>query len=504
MKYFAFALLLVLVSPETLLAAQARAVSARDLVEAALSAQGGADRLRSLATVRLHAMTLTNALEQSVRPEGPWVENYSAIVETRRFSEPALRTETRSRGYNSSWWTKAEWAESTSLVSGGASFTVRGGALAPAAQGRADLAEEALALGPEQALLTALAAPDLKLAPKARLRDQLHDVVSFTWKNAPVRIMLTPLSHMPAAVEIVRPRPLETFWSPWGDVTTRVEWDHWTVEKNGIRYPRRWTIRNNGQIEQSRMIDQIDFNPEMDPTLLAADPARIAEAKAARRPLSSLKFPSDKARPVAPGISLFEGAWNVVLVDQPEGVYLIEAPISNSYASGAIAQARAGGRRLLGVVTTSDSWPHIGGLRQVVAERLPLIALDLNRPIIERLLAAPHRSQPDDLARKRHSAKFRTISTPATIGSGANAMRLIPFRTVTGERQMAIYWPAHRLLYASDIMQLQNGGIWLPQYRDEVAELIEREKLDVVTVFAMHFPPTPWKSLQALQAPMPR
>ncbi len=84
------------------------------------------------------------------------------------------------------------------------------------------------------------------------------------------------------------------------------------------------------------------------------------------------------------------------------------------------------------------------------------------------------------------------------LGAGQNRMRLMPFRTVTGERQFAIWWPAHRLLYTSDLFTVTaDGAIFLPQYLDETRDLVKRERLDVKTVFGMHYGPTDWKALLA-------
>ncbi|HWU74767.1 MAG TPA: hypothetical protein VN137_14890, partial [Sphingomonas sp.] len=378
---------------------------------------------------------------------------------------------------------------------------LRGGAMALTSQDAADEAAASLALGPERALLTAQAAPDLKLEAPAMLHGYHHDVLSFHWAGAPVRLYVEPVAHMPVAVEMVRPRPLNVFWSPWGDVTTRIEWEGWTAESNGVRYPRLWQVTSNGRVERSVMIDEIEVNPQVAPDVLEAPADLVAKAKATRRPIEALSFPADKSKEIAPGVTQFSGAWNTVEVATPDGNYVIEGPISNGYSRGAIAHARSTGRKLLGVITTSDSWPHIGGLRQYVAEGVPVIALDLNRPQLERLFDSPHLQVPDDLARSRRKPLLRLIDRPISIGSGASIMRLIPLRTVSGERQMAIYWPARRLLYTSDLMTVQPDGLWLPQYRDEIASVIAREKLDVETVFGMHYAPTAWKKVQSMTAP---
>jgi len=40
------------------------------------------------------------------------------------------------------------------------------------------------------------------------------------------------------------------------------------------------------------------------------------------------------------------------------------------------------------VLSTSDSWPHTGGVRQAVAMDLPVYILDLNRPLLDRMMSA--------------------------------------------------------------------------------------------------------------------
>jgi hypothetical protein len=477
---------------------------AQAIVRQAIDAEGGAAALRAMAIVRLHEMVRREALEQSIRPEGPYFENYSDTIETRRFATPALRTEARSRGYSSDWWIRAEWAKSTALATGGAALVLHAGAMVPTSQDAADEAEASLALGPERALLTAEAAPDLTLDPPAMLHGYAHEVLSFHWQGAPVRIFIEPISHMPTAVEITRSRPMNVFWAPWGDVATRVEWEGWTAEPNGVRYPRRWLVTSNGRVERSVMIDQIDINPEVAAGALDAPAALIAKARAARRPIEALPFPAGKGEAIASGVTQFRGAWNTIEVSVPGGVYIVEGPISNLYSKGAIAHARSGGRKLLGVITTSDSWPHIGGLREYVAQGVPVIALDLNQPILKRLFDSPHMQTPDDLARNPRRPVLELVDAPRTIGSGASAMRLIPLRTVSGERQMAIYWPAQRLLYTSDIMAVQPDGLWLPEYRDEIADVIAREKLNVETVFGMHYAPTQWAMVRTMSAPSPQ
>jgi hypothetical protein len=66
---------------------------------------------------------------------------------------------------------------------------------------------------------------------------------------------------------------------------------------------------------------------------------------------------------------------------------------------------------------------------------------------------------------------------------------------------MLAYLPGSRILYASDLFQAGRDGP--PEYAWEVAEVARREKLEPVTVFAMHSDPTPWEKLLELARPAP-
>ena len=62
-----------------------------------------------------------------------------------------------------------------------------------------------------------------------------------------------------------------------------------------------------------------------------------------------------------------------------------------------------------------------------------------------------------------------------------------------------VYFPGHRLLYASDTLALNDDGtLYNPELMYEVAQAVKRENLIVDTVFAMHQGPMPWEKVIAL------
>ena len=122
---------------------------------------------------------------------------------------------------------------------------------------------------------------------------------------------------------------------------------------------------------------------------------------------------------VAPGIVLIPGTWTFTIIRLDEGIVILEAPISSGYSAKVIAEAhrRYPGQPVKAVITTSDSWPHIAGLREYVAQGIPIYALDLNRPILERLIVAPHTNVPDALQRKPRKPLFHLVHDKTVLGT---------------------------------------------------------------------------------------
>src|SRR5215469_5746274 len=78
---------------------------ARSEVQAAIQAMGGSDVLRSVHSIQYSAVGHRNMLEQSLRPDGPWWQDYFQMTLTRDFAGQHLRLSQTDRGYSSSqWW----------------------------------------------------------------------------------------------------------------------------------------------------------------------------------------------------------------------------------------------------------------------------------------------------------------------------------------------------------------------------------------------------------------
>jgi hypothetical protein len=113
------------------------------------------------------------------------------------------------------------------------------------------------------------------------------------------------------------------------------------------------------------------------------------------------------------------------------------------------------------------------------------------------LLSADYSSRPDLLARSPKRPRFTLVSSKTTIGTGDTRIELHPVRGENGERMMAAYFPALKLLYTSDeIMRERPDAFFMPELLLEVRDLVQREHLAVDRVFGMHLGVTPWAEIE--------
>ena len=196
-------------------------MQAADLLRESLRQMGGEDKLKALRTLHFEAAGYRNALEQSERPEGPYIVEYDQISESRDFEHRRWKQETEMR------WQVQPSVKLTITVADDAATRSFNNQPAPASRQQVQQAEEEMELGPERILLTALAASDLRLEPDTVLQSVPQRVVAFTWKAVPVRLFLNRYTSLPTVVEWKSAYPSDTFWSAWGDVTTRIYYSLW-------------------------------------------------------------------------------------------------------------------------------------------------------------------------------------------------------------------------------------------------------------------------------------
>jgi hypothetical protein len=470
-------------------------VSAKECLEIAADAMGGRERIEAIRSVHISSINHTMLVEQSYRQD-PFVVAYRRDEMTLDLANQRLRND-----MNLTWpeSDNGQFESKRTLIAGlGGGVYHDSKVDTPCGPGDLLEARQIMALGPFRILLTAIKASDLHYLSPEIVRSTSHSVLAFTWNSLPVRVLVNPFNGLPDVVETTQQFP--DMWYFWGDVQERIYFDNWKFVQ-GLVMPTQLINERNGIVWRSTQMLMFDINRPIDEAQFKYDPSVAAES--GETPRWNKRLPTDKAVELAAGIILYPGAWNSTVVRQDDGLVILEAPISEYYFNQVIAEARSRFPNLpiKAVLSTSDSWPHIGGVRLAVSQNLPVYILDMNRPLLERLVAAPHTILPDALSNSSpiKTSQFRSVGAPTLIGSGDNAIEIIPLRGASTERQYAAYFPARQLLYASDTLALNDdGSLYDPELMIEVSRMVKDNHLQIQKVYSMHQEPMTWSEVVRL------
>jgi len=472
---------------------------ARRIVSAALAAQGGEAKLRAIHVLHLEAFASRNWVEQSERPEGPYIPDFQHVDEIRDYGKQLVRREVKIEIPSF----PLDPSTSTWMADPQVAVSLHNGAWVPAPISLVDEAAEILAFSPERILLSASESDALRCEPDRLLGSVTHHVIVFNFHGSPVRVLINAHTQLPAQVESSGATARSGFWRFLGDINMQVRWTTWSIA-NGVHYPRQWNIERNGLPDQVICVQKLELNPSLDPkqTEIPEDSRQEFAKNPPNSDVEAFPFGAPDSPPQinAPGVVTVRGAWNVTFVEQPDGIVILDAPISSGFSAKAIADAEHTfpGKKVKAVISTSDAWPHVAGLREYVARGIPIYALDLNRTIIERILNEPRTRKPDALSQNHRNPVIYWIGDKTVFGAGPNRMEIYPLRGATTERQMMVYFPERQLLYGSDAFQRQPElQLWLPQTVNEVLDAVQKHRLKVKKFFMMHMDLSDWNQLQA-------
>ncbi len=455
---------------------------AKAILQQSIDCMGGDSLMKSIHDIHYTGYGYRNAIEQSERPDGPFIYEPLHIDMNMDLQHKKLLQQSTAQMF--------VFPDNNIRVADSMSyFEKNGNELSQQIQDR--LIEDEFDFSPLSILYTAMHGDHLRVETDTILQKNPHEVIAFTWHHYPVKIFINGYTHFLTAYELMKPYN-DDFLNIWGDSKKIVYYSFWYLEPNGLHYPRQKDIYINDWPYSSEMITGFDINKPNTADSLTMPSARLTGGQLEnQRHENQKKNISSQAKEMKKNVWVITGVCNTTIVAQDDGIVIIEASQSSGYA-GLILQKTHElypGKKIKAVITTSDAWLHIGGLREFASRHIPIYHLDLNHFIIQKLLAASYITQPDSWQKsKSRNAQLVSVGKKITIGHGDNQLQLIPYRTETGERMMMVYFPVQKLLYASDLYQpkMPNGFYWEPHYPFEVCSAIEREHLDVDSLYAMH------------------
>lgn len=469
--------------------------AARVHLARALDAMGGEPALRSLESVRLTGFGHEFILQALMRQDGPQHVQYERFTELRDLANG------RSRRLETEWLAAEPDGRTFGFVLDGEvlAFQFRGRML-PGQASQRNEARDRLRLSPERILLTAQAAPDLHTKPDTTLFGQPFHRIAFRDGGRRITVFLNQHTYLPGVVEVFGAMPDDFSWRMWGDVTTQVRYYYWAMEPGGLRYPRQWDLRRNGKPYQSYMLTDFAVNPLAPADSFAIAPEVTAQFQAMNaQPRPALR-PGVGPDTLWPGVYQLPSTFRTVVVQQSDGLVLIEAPVDAMTTEAVLDEVARlfPTEQVKAAVIAAEASTQFGGVRALVARGIPVYAAAINQAILQEMIAAPHTQQPDALARNPRPLEFRAVTGPTPLGTGANRLVLYPAQGALSERGLLAHFPERQGLYAGSMLTPQRFAAthWLERAA-EVRTVVMRHGLPVETLFTLYAPPQPWTRFEA-------
>ncbi len=215
-----------------------------------------------------------------------------------------------------------------------------------------------------------------------------------------------------------------------------------------------------------------------------APPAAVAAAAG---------VPTEK---LADGIYLILGGYASVAVDFKDYIVVIEGPQSEARATQIIDAAKRliPGKPIRYVVNTHHHFDHSMGLRTFVAEGATVVTHEVNKAYFEKLFALPHTLAPDRLQNEKRTPKFETMTEKKVLTDGNRVIELHHLKgSGHNEGLIVAYFPKEKILVEADAYNppAQPPAAAPPSispYVSNIAEAVERLKLDVQRIVPVHYP----------------
>ena len=413
---------LALLSVSVLVACATPQTKEQSLVNRAVDAMGGPDRLAALQSVHVKGTLKQWEPEQSDMPGGEarfanessfeiWqdrAQRASRADIERRFAYPAPRTfkyseiVTPDAGYVLGIDSNSRNAQSQKMNPPGHSMS----GLRLAASQREGLR------GTVSALLLAMRTNPTQVRPALDM--EIGNAAYPTATYGPFTIAFDAKTGLP-----LRIRTLD-YDNMWGDVTYDEVLSDWR-DFNGVKVAMNRKYELNGRMVQDVQLTDFQANPKVDPARFSV-PAELRDGAAKpatgnvpyqwviRRQFIGVYLDSDntsfdskvtqslRLNEIAPGVvHVVGGTHNSLLVEMSDHLVMVDAPISDAQSLWVVnaARQRFPGKPIRWLVLTHHHMDHAGGLRGILAEGAVLVVGQGAAQHYRKVLAAPMQRNPD-------------------------------------------------------------------------------------------------------------
>ncbi len=342
-------------------------------------------------------------------------------------------------------------------------------------------------------LLTALEkGSELRLLPAQNFEGRPHFVLAFNDLGREIRLFIDQQSNLVSKVESDEMAPVR------GKVALEYRYSNWTTV-SGLRLPLRTEgINTQGGTSLWTIEDHIvEINkPEGDwfkahESMKAEGLARVERDRAAAK----VPPPLPPAEKLAEGIYHIRGTHNSLAVEAGDRVLIVEAPLSDARSQQVKARVKElfPGKPILAVVMTHWHHDHSAGLRAYAAEGARIAAAAANKDFLEKFLA-PH-AQEDALSKSGRRPSFVWINGQLSLSYGGRSGMAFEIPNSHAAGMLGVYIADAGILFVSDLFPSNNQAdvraVWAA---------IQKHKLEVKQIVGGHGGVTPIEQLQKIAA----
>lgn len=425
-------------------AAERSQARARAVLDAAVTAIGGADALQRVEVVRIEMRGETWPRLQMPTPEPPF-ESASfeeALLLDLENNRVLLEQRNRGGGFEGHTRTVLEGGEGTNY-----DLRNRIATPIPAALTSQQQFVQYYRRLPNLILRQALArASTLRHLGEDTIDGRRHDVVTFVMPDAQqVALYVDAQSGLLSKYELIYTDPLT------GEDASEIMFGDYTTI-GALKVPQTWTWRQAGAI-----VAKYKVRAEVNPAV--TDGTFDVAAEGFHKVSSPPPAPTPAVETLADGVYVIRNvagpSQNTLAVAFKDHVLAVEAPGTSAGTEEVIKRIKEAipGKPIRYIAMTHHHGDHIGGLRSFIAEGSTVVTTRANRKVVETMASA---KQADRLARSPRTPQFEFLENGRRVFSdGDQTVELIDIGPHPHAKEMVIaYLPRHRIVFQGDLFFL--------------------------------------------------
>ena len=483
MRSFVPALMFILAAsvaadnPETL--AEKSQARAREILDGAVAATGGADALQSIKGVKLQLEGKTWPRLQMTTPDPPFEpgafrETLLFDLENNRIFLDQHNSGAGFQGHNTTILKATE----------GTNFDHRARTMTsiPAAQLTGQQFIQYHRRLPHLILRQALNNPNsLRHLGQDQFNGRQHDVITFVMPDTQqVALYVDSKTNLISKYELILTDPLT------GEDASEIMFSDYAPSGN-LKVPQTWSWRISGDMIATYKV-QAEFNPAVD------DKAFEVAAAGYRAVAANPPPPAPTVEKLADGVFVIQNVagpnQNSLAVEFRDHIAVVEAPGTSAGSEAVIKRIKETipGKPIRFIAMTHHHGDHIGGLRTFIAEGATVVTTAANRKVVETMAAAP---QKDRLAKAPRKAAFAFLENgKRVLTDGTQTLELIDIGPNPHAREMVIaYLPKQRIVFQGDLFALPNNDAPLgPAQASTIsfAQQLKAKGLEVERIASVH------------------